>query len=179
MSPTSQQPDQATAGTPRTQAIIDCLQVAINADNREQSIAYREEAARQIEELETELLAAQSRIAALEAKMPSEAQYLKVTSALITMTERCSALEAQAQGLARDLDEARSWIEGHRQTITSRTAARDEALRKLAMAEKERDAAVGRLCDIDEETRDHSDGSPDANKHDALCNRIQALIHEL
>jgi len=57
--------------TPRTDAIKSNIDIAMNADTREQSIAHREEAHREIEQLERELKASQEREVVYRAALKS------------------------------------------------------------------------------------------------------------
>ena len=57
MNHTDDKQRDAVSDTPRTNLIMDNIAVAISADTREQSIAHREEAHREIEQLELELAA--------------------------------------------------------------------------------------------------------------------------
>lgn len=85
--------------TLRAKAIMDNIDVAINADNREQSISHREEACREIEQLETELAEAEEELASIYATSSSEAleEANQTNANLIKMFLESQAREVQMQ----------------------------------------------------------------------------------
>ncbi len=90
--------------TPRTERIAENIEIAIRADKREQSIAHKEEAIREIEQLERELAEAREqrdRLAEalqyvmqdLEIELSSRGQRDEQWSSLMTAREALTAVE--------------------------------------------------------------------------------------
>lgn len=87
--------------TPRTKLIMDNLACAILADTREQSIAHREEAQREIEQLERELAEANAHASRLQDRL-AEVQAEK-SDALIAAVEEIAAVTTERDALRADL----------------------------------------------------------------------------